>query len=176
MCGASMEACPRLDMEPPIKPAGDDIDAWSAYVEEYIEKLIAYYESRDPSRDAAALTLVSGARGSYRMMLKVVGTQGVVADLDGGLFAVRHGYAEGLTPQEVMVNCIGTREGMARSVGQYLAIPRELAADEDTGHGVLARAMRARNPGVVFARAAAAGSIDPLDRPRWRLFVGLPPR
>ena len=43
------------------------------------------------------------------------------------------------------------------------------------GFHVLARAMRAEHPGVVFARAAAAGEVDPLTDPDSRLFVGLPP-
>ncbi|MEE8399284.1 MAG: hypothetical protein V3S89_09785 [Desulfobacterales bacterium] len=40
---------------------------------------------------------------------------------------------------------------------------------------VLARAMCAENPGIVFANAAAAGEIDPLQDVDSRLFVGLNP-
>ena len=43
------------------------------------------------------------------------------------------------------------------------------------GYGVLARAMRAKHPATVFARAAATGEVDPLTDLDSRLFVGLPP-
>ena len=39
---------------------------------------------------------------------------------------------------------------------------------------VFSRAMRAENPGVVFAHAAATGENDPLTDIDTRLFVGLP--
>ena len=44
------------------------------------------------------------------------------------------------------------------------------------GFNVLARAMRAAIPGIVFAQAAAIGEIDPLTDLDARLFVGLPPK
>jgi hypothetical protein len=48
----------------------------------------------------------------------------------------------------------------------------------ETGHSraftVLARAMRSEQPGIVFARAAATGEVDPLTDMDSRLFVGLP--
>jgi hypothetical protein len=34
--------------------------------------------------------------------------------------------------------------------------------------------MRAKHPGVVFARAAATGEVDPLADVDSRLFIGLP--
>ncbi len=46
--------------------------------------------------------------------------------------------------------------------------------DEPAGMHVLARARRARRPGIVFARAAAAGETDPLQEAFSRFFVGLP--
>jgi hypothetical protein len=39
---------------------------------------------------------------------------------------------------------------------------------------VLARARRSKHPGIVFARAAATGEVDPLVDVDSRLFVGLP--
>ncbi len=41
------------------------------------------------------------------------------------------------------------------------------------GCNVLARAWHAKHPGVVFARAAAAGEVDPLADVDGRLLVGL---
>jgi hypothetical protein len=39
---------------------------------------------------------------------------------------------------------------------------------------VITRALRAQHPGVVFARAAAVGEVDPLEDVEARLVVGLP--
>jgi len=39
---------------------------------------------------------------------------------------------------------------------------------------VLARARQAQHPGIVFARAAAIGEVDPLTDVDSRLLVGLP--
>ena len=47
------------------------------------------------------------------------------------------------------------------------------ARERPDGHGVLARARRAPRPGVVFARAAAGGEVDPLTDEYARLFVGI---
>jgi hypothetical protein len=44
------------------------------------------------------------------------------------------------------------------------------------GRHVIARAMRSRHPGIVFARAAEARETDPLLDTDTRLFVGLLPR
>jgi len=43
------------------------------------------------------------------------------------------------------------------------------------GFNVFARAMRSASPGIVFARAAAAGETDLLTDPDSRLFVGMKP-
>jgi hypothetical protein len=42
------------------------------------------------------------------------------------------------------------------------------------GLNLLSRARRARHPGIVFARAAATGEVDPLTDIESRLLVGLP--
>jgi len=54
------------------------------------------------------------------------------------------------------------------------AIEKVRESHKPKGFGVLARAMRAKHPGVVFARAAATGEVDPLADVDSRLFVGLP--
>ena len=46
---------------------------------------------------------------------------------------------------------------------------------EAKGYGVLARALRSGQPGVVLARAALKGDSDPLTDLDARLFVGLKP-
>jgi hypothetical protein len=49
-----------------------------------------------------------------------------------------------------------------------------LTRNAPTNLTVLARARRAKQPGIVFARAAANQEVDPLEDPESRLLVGLP--
>ena len=49
------------------------------------------------------------------------------------------------------------------------------ASMKTKGMGVLARAMRAPQPGIPFAQAAATGEVDPLADQDSRFFVGLVP-
>lgn len=173
--GASISPFLRLDVEPPARPGTDDPDAWNAYVEEYTARVLIHYANPMTNADPTALVHKSGARGSLRLLLKAVGIQGVVSDLNGGLFPITHGYVEGLTPEEVVKNCIGTREAVARGWDSWSAVQREMfASAAEGGYSVLARAMRAKRPGIVFARAAAAEETDPLSGPLLRLYVGLP--
>ena len=82
---------------------------------------------------------------------------------------------DGLRFDELIGLVGSTRAGMA-AVNRYwepgaVALRDRLAP---RGQGVLARAMRAARPGVVFALAAQAGEVDPLKELTSRLFVGLP--
>ena len=47
---------------------------------------------------------------------------------------------------------------------------------ETGGIHVIARAMRSKYPGIVFARAAAANEVDPLIDTDTRLFLGMLPK
>jgi uncharacterized protein (DUF3084 family) len=104
----------------------------------------------------------------------VVGVRGVVTDVDGQPFIVRHGYAEGFTPQEMYACVVGARLGLAQIHVQSEQMTQEAQKrSEPTGLSVLARARRARHPGIVFARAAANGEIDRLEDPESRWMLGL---
>ena len=88
---------------------------------------------------------------------------------------IRHGYREGLTPDELYAVTVGAREALVRYALERERIAWELRdSGQPKGFTVLARAMRAKRPGVVFARAAATGEVDPLEDVDSRLFVGLP--
>ena len=50
------------------------------------------------------------------------------------------------------------------------------AEKQPKGYGILARAVRSDNPGVVIASAAASGEVDPLIDIDARLFVGCDPQ
>ncbi len=69
---------------------------------------------------------------------------------------------------------VGSRRGQAHAVHEIDQITRIFwERFRPTGLNVLDRAMRSQYPGIVFARAAATGEIDPLTSPDSRLFVGL---
>ena len=88
---------------------------------------------------------------------------------------VRHSYRDGLTPEEMYAVVVGARKGLTRVVIETTQCGYSWREARITkGFNVLARAMRAEHPGIVFARAAATGEIDPLADVDSRLFVGLP--
>ena len=89
--------------------------------------------------------------------------------------AIRHSLAEGLTAEEVFVYAAAAREGLFRILEEAEKMWRG-ARDRllPKSFNVLARAYRSRNPGIVFARAAASGEVDPLVDVDSRAFVGLP--
>lgn len=109
------------------------------------------------------------------LRMSLLGSRGTQVGLDGKPLAFRHGWSEGLTPQEMCVQAMHARAAMGEVA---LAATREAygirEASPPPGLGVLARAMRAERPGVVFARAALAGEFEPLTDLDSRLFVGLP--
>jgi hypothetical protein len=99
----------------------------------------------------------------------------VVKDIDENPFIIRHNYVEGFTPDELYAQVIGARQGLAQISVRWERLSQE--ARERNGSGtftVLARARRAKRPGIVFARAAASGEVDPLVDVDSRLLVGLP--
>lgn len=76
----------------------------------------------------------------------------------------------------MFANCVGTRQNLVRYMEEWKWVPSQMREEHGPrGFNVLARAMRARYPGSVFARAAANGESDPLTDLDARLFVGLPP-
>ncbi|MBV9712235.1 MAG: hypothetical protein JO011_15115, partial [Ktedonobacteraceae bacterium] len=91
------------------------------------------------------------------------------------LIPIRHGYRDGLQPAEIYALAIGARESFARIQQEWLQIEQEIRKRSVTkSFSVLARAMRAEQPGIVFAHAASIEEIDPLTDRDSRLFVGLP--
>ncbi len=157
----------------PPRPIGNAPEAWNAWLEEFAARIAERMRQPAELADPVLLTLASGARGGMRLLLKVVGAQGVVSTLNGSRFTIQHGYRDGLTPQEFFMNCIGAREGIARGSQQWIDVQKALFAEQaHTGYGVLTRAMRSPQPGLVFARAAAMKETDPLRDAVGRLFVG----
>jgi hypothetical protein len=66
------------------------------------------------------------------------------------------------------------RKQVARVWQRWEEIGREIESQPSAHSTVLARARRSERPGIVFARAAANGEVDPLVDVESRLWVGLP--
>ena len=169
--GASMSPFIGGNLERPAEPEGDDPEAWETYTEELAERIASRTNFGDDDLGPQLLSMKSGARGNLQQLRVLLGSQG--RTVDGAV--IRHGYRDGLTPEEMYAKATGARQGLIRVHSQMTQIGRELRErHEPKGFSVLARAMRARHPGVVFAQAAATGEIDPLADADARLFVGLP--
>ena len=159
----------------PEPPAGDDVDQWQAYHEEVMRIVALFRDYDDGDMGVVCLLSYSGARGSAFQIAHLIAAPGVVHDVDGELTPIRHGWRQGLTPSEAFARVVGARKGLYAVNSQFGALGEEHdARSKPAGHGVLSRARRATRPGVVFARAALQGEVDPLIDEYARLFVGLP--
>ena len=145
----------------PDPPQSANPELWEVYTEELIERLQAHGD--DDELEPYLTAVRSGARSNYPILQKFVGAYGVVEDVEGRRVAVQHALRDGMTPEEFRTLCVGARSGIARAAAELEHVSRTLRQSNlPTGYGVLARAMRARHPGLVFARAAAFGQTDPL--------------
>ncbi|HIJ74380.1 MAG TPA: hypothetical protein HPP83_09790 [Candidatus Hydrogenedentes bacterium] len=173
--GASLSPFVGSGLELPQEPAGKDPDDWSAHAEAVADCIASRHDFDSADLGPQLLSVKSGARGNLCFLLNLIGPRGVVADANGEPTIVRHGFVQGLTPDEAFACAAGAREGLAQTAiectRQYYGV-REVS--EPKGFNVLARAMRAERPGIVFARAAASGEVDPLTDLDSRIFVGLP--
>ncbi|MHB0935988.1 MAG: hypothetical protein ACYC6A_06315 [Armatimonadota bacterium] len=172
--GASINPFIGRTLPKPPLPEDDAPDAWNLYAEGLLERLAARTDYTDEDFGPQLLSIKSGARGSLRSLLQLVGPRGAVTDVRGCQVPIRHSYPDGLTPEELFATVPGARNGLlqvAFDTYQMAYGAREPAKPK--GFTVLARAMRAEHPGLVFAHAAATGEVDPLTEPDSRLFVGL---
>ena len=174
--GASISPFIGSDIQRPCEPEGDDPERWSAYSEQITEQIVGSSDFASNQLGPQLLAVKSGARGNLAQLLRLAGIGVVVMDVSGKLVPIKHSYCEGLTPEE-MFSCVrGARQGLADVSLKCADRAYGIRSDRQTKRfTVLARAMRAEHPGIVFARAAAIGEVDPLTDLDSRLFVGLPP-
>ena len=179
--GASLSPFIGESIERPPLPATDAPEEWMAYSQELADIVASRSDYGSPDLGPQLLAVKSGARGSIAHLLNLAGIRGaVICDIKEHLVPIRHGLAEGMTSEEAY-NCVpGARIGLARSARETATLDagsldaygvRRPASSQ--AFTVLARAMRAPNPGPVFTRAAAIGEIDPLTDLDTRLFLGL---
>ncbi len=154
----------------PHPPESANAELWEVYTEELIERLQTH--RTDDDLEPFLMAVRSNARSNYPILQKFVGAYGVVEDVHGKRAAVQHALRDGMTPEEFHTLCVGARNGIARAAAELEHVSRTLRqTNRPTGYGILARAMRARHPGLVFARAAAAHQTDSLTDLDSRLFV-----
>ena len=123
-----------------------------------------------------ALAAKSGARSNARQLAWTLGARGVVAGVDGRPAVLRHGFHDGLMPDELFALVASSRVAMRELLTEWERLSSGMRERMlPRGYGALARAMRSPLPGVVVALAAAAGAVDTLVDRDSRLFVGLPP-
>ena len=173
--GASMSAFIGSSLDWPDPPEGDDPDVWRDYPDEVSAVLAQFRGYDDEDLGIPALLVECGARANWQQVRLYVAPQGVTRNDQGGFTPLKHGFREGLAPEELFARAIGARWGLANALAEMIAIQSDLETQSAPGgYGVLARARRSETPGVVFARAAQKGERDPLTDEYSRLFVGMP--
>jgi hypothetical protein len=172
--GLSLSPFVGEDWQVPRGPQNDDPHAWEAYVEEIKARYGAY---REYTSDLGGLVLSakSGARGNPGLFAWLVGARGAATNVYRQHVALRHNNRDGLTLNELLAITAESRPMLAKLNNEWEAVAEALHNRyAPTGYGVLSRAMRATNPGLIFALAAQMGEVDLLHDIDSRLFVGLP--
>jgi hypothetical protein len=171
--GASMSAFIGSSLRRPPAPEEERGREWDLYREELAEQILSGIDYADPDLGPQRLAVSIRSRGRRHLPL-LIGPLGPIVDAEGNTVLVRHSRVEGLTSGELYASAAGARKGLAQYWKRWEQITQEVHQNDLPGPlTVLARARRARYPGVVFARAAANGEADPLVDADSRLLVGL---
>ena len=135
-------------------------------------QLARYEDFTDGDLGPLCLIARSGARSSY-VWRHLTMTVGVLRPLRGG-GPGRRSLCEGLLFEESFFFAGNMWRALYQMQAESAETGRQIRSHDDpVDFIVLARAKRARRPGVVLARAAANGEVDELADEYSRLFVGL---
>ncbi|MBD3240383.1 MAG: hypothetical protein GF331_07345 [Chitinivibrionales bacterium] len=155
-------------------PPDDRSEArWQEFGARVEEAIASRTDFDNPVCGPQLLSVKCGARGTVRNVALLAGASGVAVP---GMHLV-HGFCEGLSADELFAWAEHARE----SLGELLSVSAERETDilsthtGGEGFGVLSRARRSAEPGIVFGHAAAIGEVDRLGDIESRLFVGLAP-
>ena len=170
--GASFNPFLGSSKEWPEQPEEADGDEWQLYSDELVAAFYQQADFDDNDLGPLALLSLSGARGNQQQLIQYVGG-GLIYREDGSLFAQRGCWRDGLSVAEAKMRAPRALWGLA-ATNQGWSEAREAALQPvRADYHVLGRAARAAQPGVVFARAAVRGEVEPLASLFSRLFVGL---
>lgn len=173
--GASLSPFGNAQLPLPQTPQGDKREAWKLYQAEVSEWFAAHIDYLRDDFGPQLLAVKSGAWGEIRHLVALLSGQGLVRDSRNQLVSIRHGYCMGLSATELFALAIGSREAFFHVQQEWVQLKQELQERRQAkSFHVLARAMRAEQPALVFAHAAAIGEVDPLVDRDSRLFMGLP--
>jgi hypothetical protein len=155
-------------------PVSDDPAVWETYMEQRAEAIASDRDFSNPDLGPQLLAVMCGARGTMAYLSMLTGPRGVVSGVLQQAMMVRHGFREGLTPEEMFVCACGARMRLSQIYFETVCSDKNcpLSFSPD-GFNFLARALRAKYPGAVFALAATREEIDPLSDMESRLFVGI---
>jgi hypothetical protein len=172
--GASLSPFIGSSLSRPPRPQDGDPERWEAYLEALTERIISNTDYDSPELGPQLLAVKIRERGLSQLSW-LIGLRGVATDAGAQSVIVRHSYAEGLTADEMYACVAGARRGLAKYAARWEQLGQEVRNRHlPRGFNVLVRARRSKRPGIVFARAAATGEIDPLVDVDSRLMVGLP--
>ena len=159
----------------PLPPDRDEA-AWEAYTEEMNEQLATRNDFSDNDVGPQLLAVRSLAQGRLETFSQMVVRWN---NTNHGLPIppnVRRSYRDGLRPEDLRAVAHCHWEAIVRVHRELAELGRSMKRDNPIGDqaSVLGRAMQADRPGIVFARAAATGTVEPLTDIDSRMFVGLP--
>jgi hypothetical protein len=162
----------------PPAPTSHYAASWHLYAQ-IVETELAAQGDSDPSLRGALEAIRSGARGSFRQLRAVVGPWAGDHPYYGP-GPVKHGFRDGLEPEEYWVLAERTRRQLQQLDRQYTEAGYSVRStsglhDTPTEASVLRRALVAHDAAAAFAEAADKGETDPLTDPDVRLWVGLRP-
>ena len=175
--GASIHPFIGSHLDLPPVPEHQYPAAWLTYCQTVEAAIAGQANLESPDTGPQLIAITCGARGSLGKLRELIGPRGP----QGGYYhagwpLVTRSLRDGIPPQEHLESLVHSRKAMQRLAGTLTDAGYELRATMlPKSDGVLARAMRAGEPGEVFAAAAHDGEVDPLTDPVVRLFVGLRP-
>jgi DNA-directed RNA polymerase beta' subunit len=172
--GASASPFMGENLQLPPLPHSDDSELWSMHREMVIEAVSTSSEIDAPEFGPQLLMQKADER-VFAYLPRLISGFGPVNDAANNEVIVRNSYVEGLTPEEMYASVAGARHGIKSLQNEWARMGATFRErNVSRSFNVIPRALRAKHPGLVFARAAEQGEVDPLTDVESRLLVGLP--
>jgi hypothetical protein len=168
--GASLAPFPVSQVPLPPAPVSDGPQAWEMYLELSSEAFLSGRDYRNPNLGPQLLSALARPK-ARQWLLYLVCPAGPIQNAEGQVVVSRRSLAEGRTPAALFATVSGARQGLARIAFESEEILQEKLPSSGAVT-VIARARRLKRPGIVFARAALSGEVDPLTDVETRVLVG----